>query len=298
MNKITQKFAQMQPALERMEKRYSCRSFTDQEIPDAVMEQLENIALRAASGGNLQPVAVIAVKDKERKEQLCKLCEDQSFIREAAVNLVFCMDWHKYDVYAQYKKAPFVANRCFTHFMIAMEDVMCMAQTVETAAFLCGIGSCYVGSVCNFISEISDFLKLPDKVFPVVMLSLGYPKVEPKAYLPKLKRDMVFCDEVYTDYTPEQIEAAFDEKYAGRRLAVPKNEQAAKQMFDTFYACLLTTYPKEQADQILAEVQQSGVFNETQRRFGLHYAAAETIPLGKRMQDDLIARGMDVFTQE
>lgn len=297
MDNREQQFAAMQPALERMEKRYSCRSFAEKEIPDEVMETIERVALRAASGGNLQPVAVIAVKDKERKEQLCRLCEDQPFIREAAVDLVFCMDWHKYDVYTQYKKAPFVANRCFTHFMIAMEDVMCMAQTVETAAFLCGIGSCYVGSVCNFISEVSDFLKLPDKVFPVVMLSLGYPKAEPKAYLPKLKRDMVFCDEAYTDYTPEQIGEAFDEKYAGRRLAVPKNEQAAKQLFDTFYACLLTTYPKEQADQILAEVQQTGAFNETQRRFGLHYAAAETLPLGKQMQADLIARGMDVFTQ-
>lgn len=298
MHCLERNYEYMKPVVEMMGERYSCRNFSDQKIPDEVMDTIIQVALGAASGGNLQPVSVIAVKDEARKKELCRLCEDQKFIEEAAVNLVFCMDWHKYDVYTQYKKAPFIANRSFGHFMIAMEDVMCMAQTVETAGFLCGIGSCYVGSVCNFISEVSDFLKLPDKVFPVVMLSMGYPKMQPKKRIAKLKRDMIFCEEAYTAYTPEQIAQSFDEKYAGRSLSVPKNEEAANRMFDTFYACLLTTYTKEQADEILQEVKEKGKFDETQRRFGLHYDAVGMLMVGKDMQNDLIARKMDIFAQK
>ncbi len=291
-------FESMQSVLKLMEERYSCRSFADEPIADEVLDAIIDVALNTASGGNLQPVSVIIVKDGERKKELCRLCEDQSFVEQAAVNMIFCMDWHKYDLYTKVKKAPYVANRSFGHFIISMEDVMCMAQTVETAAFLCGIGSCYVGSVANHIADVSAFLNLPEKTFPVVLLSLGYPKHEPKNRITKLKRDMVFCEEQYTDYTTEQITESFDEKYAGRKLAVPKNEEAAQRMYDTFHACLLTTYTKEEADAILAEVKENGYFNETQRRFGLHYETVGMLEQGKQMQDDLIARKMNVFTQE
>jgi FMN reductase [NAD(P)H] len=209
------------------------------------------------------------------------------------------MDWHKYDRYTQYKKAPFVADHSFAHFMISMEDVMCMAQTVETVAYLYGIGSCYVGSVCNFIQPISQALKLPKGVFPVVLLSLGYPKKVPQNRVTKLKRDMIFCEESYTPYTDEEICQAFDEKYAGKKLPLPKNNPAsAQQMLDTFYQCALTTYSKEEADAILAEIRENGSFNETQRRFGLHYEAAGILELGKQMQQELVAQGIDPFTQK
>ncbi len=291
-------FAAMQEVLTLMQGRYSCRSFSDEPIADEVLNAIIDTALAAASGGNLQPVSVILVKDQARKKELCHLCEDQSFIEQAAVNMIFCMDWHKYDLYTDAKKAPFIANRSFGHFMISMEDVMCMAQTVETAAFLCGIGSCYVGTVCNRIKEVSAFLELPDKTFPVVMLSLGYPKAAPKNRITKLKRDMIFCDETYTAYTASRITDSFDEKYAGRKLALPSNQEAANRMLATFYTCLLTTYDQAAADAIVKEVRENGYFNETQRRFGLHYEAAEMLEQGKQMQDDLIARDMNIFEQK
>ena len=177
---LERNFQNMKPVVDAIASRYSCRTFSDTKIEEEVLDSILQAALNAASGGNLQPVSVIVVKDDQRKKELCELCDGQGFIEDASVNLIFCMDWHKYDVYTQYKEAPFVANRSFAHFMIAVEDVMCMAQTVETVSYLYGIGSCYVGSVVDYIKEVSDFLKLPDKVFPVVMLSLGYPKVTPK----------------------------------------------------------------------------------------------------------------------
>lgn len=290
-------FETMKPVLDALASRYSCRAFADRPIPDEVLDALLDTALRAASGGNLQPVSVILVKDPARKKALRALCDDQPFIETAAVNLVFCMDWHRYAVYTRAKEAPFVANRSFGHFLIALEDAVCMAQTVESAAFLCGIGSCYVGSVANYIRPVSDFLKLPDQVMPVLLLCLGYPKQEPKGSIPKLKRNMMVCEEAYTPYTREEIIAAYDEKFAGRTVPLPKDPATAEARLLAFFQNLLTTYPEEEAKAIVENVRKAGCWNETQRRFGLHYEAAELLETGRIMQRDMAARDLDIFTQ-
>lgn len=291
-------FETMKPVVDEITKRYSCRSFANKPIDDEVLDSIIEAALNAASGGNLQPVSVIVVKDQAHKDEICKLCDDQKFISDAAVNMIFCMDWNKYYHYTQYKKAPFVAGRSFAHCTIAMEDVMCMAQTVETVSYLYGIGSCYVGSVVNYIPQVSKALGLPDRVFPVVMLSLGYPKMEPKNRVVKLKRDMIFCDEYYTNYSDEQIAEAYDEKLSGRYIALPKNEEAANQMIETFRACMLTTYTAEETEAVIEEIKAAGKFNETQRRFGLHYPAAEMLTCGEEMMQGLKDRQMNIFDQK
>lgn len=290
-------FETMRPVLQAMQERASCRTFADRPIPEEVLTEILNTALRTASGGNLQPVAIIKVTDPARKAQLRALCDDQAFIEQAAVNLVFCIDWHRYKRYANERRAPFVADRSFGHFCISFEDTICMAQTVETAAHLCGIGSCYVGSVVNYIDPVANLLKLPQGVVPVVMLSMGYPRAALKPQ-PKLPASMMIFDETYPDLSTEDICAAYDEKLKNRTLALPKSAEAAATYLRRFTANLATTYPSEEIEAILTEVLNRGAFNETQRRFGLHYEAAEMLQTGEQMMADLEAHGLAVISQK
>lgn len=285
-------FEEAKDILKTMQTRYSLRSFDRKPIPEDVLQEIIKTGLTAASGGNLQPCSIIVVKDEERKKRLAEICSDQAFIREAPVNLVFLLDWNRYAVYAEEKKAPFVANRTANHFLIAMEDVMCMAQTIETAAYLCGIGSCYVGSTIGQWEQLSELLKLPQKTYPVVMLSMGYPKKEITARRPKLSYDMMVFDETYPDLTREQIVNAFEEKNLGRMVKLPAAQPFRSNALARLRESLLTTYTKEETDVIMREAEENGAVNETQRRFGLHYEASWMEQHSEELMNELKKAGV------
>lgn len=285
-------FENAREALNQMKERYSCRAFSDEKIPEDILKEIIEVGLRAASGGNLQPYSIIVVKDEENKNLLYEACGEQKFIQEASVNLVFLMDWHKYDIYTKQKNAPFVAYKTFFHFLIAMQDIMCTAQSIETAAFLSGIGSCYVGSIIGESSLVKEKLNLPDKTYPVLVLSLGYPKNAAPAKINKLSYDTVVFDEKYRDFTDEEIFKAYESKYEGRTTNLPQKDPYKSESLEKFKKALLTSYPDDEAQKILEKAIEDGFINETQRRFGLHYASHVMQEISKWAYEDMESMGI------
>lgn len=285
-------FENARETLNQMKERYSCRAFSDEKIPEDILKEIIEVGLRAASGGNLQPYSIIVVKDEANKNLLYEACAEQKFIREASVNLVFLMDWHKYDIYTKQKNAPFVAYKTFFHFLIAMQDIMCTAQSIETAAFLCGIGSCYVGSIIGEASLVKEKLNLPDKTYPVLVLSLGYPKNAAPAKINKLSYDTVVFDEKYRDFTDEDIFKAYESKYEGRTTNLPQKDPYKSESLEKFKKALLTSYSDEDAQKILEKAIEDGFINETQRRFGLHYASHVMQEISKLAYEDMESMGI------
>ncbi len=285
-------FENAREALNQMKERYSCRAFSDEKVPEDILKEIIEVGLRAASGGNLQPYSIIVVKDEENKNLLYEACGEQKFIQEASVNLVFLMDWHKYDIYTKQKNAPFVAYKTFFHFLIAMQDIMCTAQSIETAAFLSGIGSCYVGSIIGESSLVKEKLNLPDKTYPVLVLSLGYPKNAAPAKINKLSYDTVVFDEKYRDFADEDIFKAYESKYEGRTTNLPQKDPYKSESLEKFKKALLTSYSDEDAQKIFEKAVEDGFINETQRRFGLHYASHVMQEISKWAYEDMESMGI------
>lgn len=281
-------------AVRHMARRASCRSFQDKPIPQDVLDLLLDAAMQAASGGNLQPWSVIVERDPQRNRALCDINGGQPFIAQAPVNLIFLWDWHRYDIYTRQKRAPFTCYKSYMHYLIAIEDIMCAAQSVETAAHLMGLGSCYVGSPNHEGLAMRDMYDLPDKTYPVLILSLGYPKNELHT-MPKLDRSVMVFESRYPALTDEQIFAAYEQKYAGRTLPLPKNEAARAEMLASFRRALETTYSPGEVDEIVACAEQDGFVNETQRRFGLHYHAADMYALGGEIVEMMGQQGLFPF---
>ena len=67
----------------------SVRDFSDQEIPDSVMQGLIGCAQSAATSSNLQLWSVVSVQEPARRAEIAKLCSDQKQVHEAAWYL-FC----------------------------------------------------------------------------------------------------------------------------------------------------------------------------------------------------------------
>lgn len=63
----------MNESLQTMLSRRSVRSYTDQQVPDELLEQVLTAGLYAPSGMNTQGCVAVAIRDKETRDYLAKL---------------------------------------------------------------------------------------------------------------------------------------------------------------------------------------------------------------------------------
>ena len=274
-----------------LHERASCRSFKEEPVPDETLAAVLTAAAHAATGGNLQPYSVIKVLDPEVRQRLTTLCGDQPFIGKAPVSLVFCIDFHRLERWAASENAPFSARRAFRHFWISFQDVVICAQTICTAADAMGLGAVYVGTVLECLDELKDLLKLPEGVFPVVMVCLVYPKgqLTPRR---KFGVDVVVHDEVYHEMTDEELLQAFDAKYGGQTF------EATPDRVDSIAQACREVHGEGHAEEFLARVKRDGHLNMAQNVFGLKYPADEMPKRNRRIMGAARNAGFEWFDRE
>ena len=246
--------------------RASCRSFSDKKIPDDVLRLILEAGTHAPTGGNLQPYSIIKIEGADKKREVARLCGEQSFIATAPVDLMFCIDWYRSRRWANLEVAPFTATHSFRHFWISIQDTVIAAQNICTAADAMGLGSVYVGTVLECFPEIRTLLELPDGVFPVVLLSLGYPKARPQPRK-KLGLNMIVHNEVYRQPEDKELQDAFNEKYPILRI------QITEERLEQIAAVCRRVHGAEFAEKCLARIRKNGYISPVQRYFGLHYMA-------------------------
>lgn len=268
--------------------RSSCRSFEDRPIPEDILHQILEAGVHAPTGGNLQPFSIIVVEDAERKETLARLNEDQLFMADAPVNLVFCIDWHRIERWAALSCAPFAAKRSFRHFWISFQDTIIAAQNIGTAADALGLGSVYIGTIMDRIPEHCDLLGLPDGVLPVVILTMGYPKVRP-APKRKLALEVLVHRERYREMSDKELQAAFEAKYPALRRDVTPERLAQIEEVGA------AVHGENFARKCVETVHRNGYINAAQYYFALHYRADLMAGGTSQFLDVVRGRGFDWF---
>lgn len=264
--------------------RASCRSFLDKDIPEDILNQVMEAGFHGATGGNLQPYAVIKIKNQETKDRIVNECHMQPIISNAPVNLLFCIDLRRIARWAKALHAPCTSPNSYRHFWIGFQDTIICAENMSTAADALGLGSVYIGSVDSCFDEIRDMLSLPEGVFPVVILSLGYPTKYPDP-AEKLGIKTLVHEESYKDLSVEQLIADHDEKYQGRTVpASPKNVEQVKKVAMEVGGTTLV-------DEVLEEIEKAGAINMAQRYFGLHYVADEMAKGNDKFLESLLKAG-------
>ena len=254
--------------------RASCRSFSDRSVPPDVLRMILEAGTHAPSAGNLQPYSIIKIESPETRRKLAELC-GQKFIGEAPVNLIFCIDFHRLERWAELETAPFTATSSFRHFWVSIQDTVMCAQNICTAADAMGLGSVYIGTVLEAFRQLREMLQLPRGVFPVVLLCLGYPETK-AAPRKKLGIDMVVHDEKYHEVDDSKLLRAFNEKYSGkddRRLDI------TEERINTIFEVCKKVRNEDFAKRCVEKIKQNGYINSVQRYFGLHYRA-DRIPQG------------------
>lgn len=197
----------MNPTIELLKSHRSIRKFTDRKLSHEVLLELIRAGQAAATSSHIQAYTVIHVKDPENRRKIAELAGGQAYVATASDFLVFCADM-KRPTEAAERTGAHVVRGMTEQLLVASVDTALMAQNVAIAAESEGLGICYIGGIRNNPQAISDLLRLPEHVYPVFGMCLGYPDHEPDIK-PRLPVEAVLKEDYYTE-DGEQV-AAFDD---------------------------------------------------------------------------------------
>jgi len=247
--------------------RGSVRAFEERDISDDLLNSVLDAGCRSATGGNLQPYSIIKIRSKEKKQALMDTNCMQSIVQHAPVNLLFVVDWYRTKTWAEANHAPYSVLDGYRHFWIGLQDTIIAAQSICTAADAVGLGSVYLGTVESCFDELKDMFDLPEGVFPVVILSLGYPKKKPEI-APKLMHDVIVHEERYQRPSVEAINKMMDKKYSDRA-----NVPLSPKNLETLFEVTKNIDGEEAAQKAVDYAKELGFVHMAQRYFALHYSA-------------------------
>ncbi len=204
--------------MESMKNRRTIRKYEQKDISADVLNELLETAFRASTCGNMQVYSVIVTRDAGRKAKLAPAHFGQPMVQTAPVVLTFCIDLRRFSKWCELRKAEPGYNN-FEWFVTGAVDALLAAQTFCVAAEEKGLGICYLGTTTYNPNLIIDALELPELVFPITTITVGYPAEEP-ALTDRLPLEAIVHEEVYHDYTPESIDRLFSYKES-----LPENRQ-------------------------------------------------------------------------
>ena len=207
----------MNEVLNQLYKRKSVRVFTDKEISKEDKAAILRAACEAPTAGNQQLYTIIDVTDQPLKEKLAVSCDNQPFIADAKMVLVFCADCKKwYDAFLAAGCEP--RDPGVGDLLLAVSDTNIAAQNAVTAAESLGIGSCYIGDIMENCEVQRELLSLPKYVFPAAMLVFGYPTEQQTTREKPERADMehIVHENGYREMDGEELEKLFGKKPVGK----------------------------------------------------------------------------------
>ncbi|MFB2566569.1 NADPH-dependent oxidoreductase [Rhizobium sp. IMFF44] len=176
----------------------SVRDYLPKPIPDNILHLAIAAAQSAPSSSNLQAWSVIAVRDDTRKEKLNAVAGTQRQITQAPLLLIWLADLSRPRRIAADQGSAADGLDYVESFLLGVIDAALAAQNAVVSLESQGLGTCYIGAIRNDPETVARELELPEGVFPVFGLTVGYPDPAiPAAVKPRLPQTSVLHDERY-----------------------------------------------------------------------------------------------------
>lgn len=198
----------------------SHRSFEDRPVEDRLLQSLFACALSSPSKSDLQQADIIRVKDETTRRALAALIPSMPWVKSAPVFLVFCGNGRRIRQVSELRGLSFANDHLDAFFNAAVDAAIVMA-TFITAAEAAGLGCCPISAVRDDCDALDRLLGLPELVFPVAGLCVGYPR-EPGRISQRLPMEVT----VHTDrFDESQLESRIEAYDARRAAAMPEDER-------------------------------------------------------------------------
>lgn len=177
----------------------SVRAYCDRALPEHALETMIAAAQSASSSSNLQTWSAVAVRDRERKEALSRLANNQKHIVDAPLQIVWLVDLSRLAHAAAKRGIEAKGLDYLELFVVGCVDAALAAQNAAVAAEALGLGIVFIGGMRNNPLEVAQTLGLPSGVFAVFGMCVGYPDdTRPAEIKPRLPQDAVLFHETYS----------------------------------------------------------------------------------------------------
>ncbi|MEM7343332.1 MAG: nitroreductase family protein, partial [Chloroflexota bacterium] len=208
--------------------RRSCRAYKPDPIPDDLLQTLFATAFSAPSKSDLQQVSVILIEDRTKQQRIAELSPATRWIVDAPIFMIWCGDNRRIRQLSAWRNHPF-ENDHLDAFMNAAVDAGIAMQTFIIAAESVGLGCCPISQIRDNIRPLSTELALPDWVFPVAGLCIGWPAADNQLSL-RLPLETTVHYNSYDD--SDLIEQIID--YDKRREAIEQTPPDQQRLVEKF----------------------------------------------------------------
>ncbi len=163
--------------LHRVLSRKTVRRYGPDVPPDDLLDVLTAAALSTSSKSDFQEASILRVRDPAKREAIGAMFPAMPWIGAAPVFFVFLGDARRLETIGAMRGKP-VRNGTLEGFFNAAVDAVIAMQTFVLSAESVGLGCCPISVIRNHAEAVAEIVELPDKVFPVAGLCVGYPAAE------------------------------------------------------------------------------------------------------------------------
>lgn len=198
----------MNVSLNLLKMHRSVREYKDQAVEPEKLEAIIEAAQWAATSSHFQAYTIIRVDDPAKRKIIAALAGGQSWVEKSPLFLIFCADLQRSKKYWPELNTEVLGN--MEMLIMATVDATLAAQKAMIAAQLMGLGGVFIGGIRNDLDQVSKLLKLPELVYPVFGMCLGYPAGD-NPQKPRLPKGVIFKDDFYHEDGDKELIEEYEE---------------------------------------------------------------------------------------
>lgn len=188
------------PILEALLNRKSVRKYTNEMPSDEIIATIVKAGQQAPFA--LQLCSLLLSRDKDNHRF------------DAPLLFTICVDVHRLEAIMA-KRGWRIAMNDLSLLILGIQDAALMAENMVIAAESLRLGSCFLGNAPYLAEEIIKTYQLPERIFPLVQLTMGYPAENPPPR-PRYPLEFTLFEAkypVFGDALIEKAMASMDEYY-------------------------------------------------------------------------------------
>ncbi len=187
------------PVIDAMMNRRSIRKYREEQPSDEVIETIVRAGQQAPFA--MQMGSVLLSRELEHN------------VFRAPLLFTICVDVYRMERVMEMRGWKRKASDIYT-LLFGIQDAAYMAENMVIAAESLGLGSCYIGAAPFMVKKIRELYELPDRILPLVMLTMGYPSEEPPVR-PRYPMDFHLFEGKYTHFNDDAVSEAMEEMDSG-----------------------------------------------------------------------------------
>lgn len=199
--------------IETLQNRVSVRKYADKPVSEQTVQTILGAAFRAPTSSNIQAYSVVVVRDRETLAALSEACGNQRHIAEAPVFLAFCADLTRIED-ALVRNGHSMDDNNLETGLVSSIDASLVGMAAYLVAESLGIKGVMIGGARNKPVEVARILGLPQRVYCVYGMCLGWPAEAP-AQKPRMEYDGLVHFEAYGETKSGDGAAEVVDKYDG-----------------------------------------------------------------------------------